>query len=159
MTKLLITQVAGGLKNVKSQSENLEQPSQDGPIPSGRITLHGELIIPPKARGMVLFAHGSGSSRHSPRNQLVARMLRQAGLGTLLFDLLTLEEEELDMKTRHLRFDIDFLASRLIDATNWVHSRPETQRLRIGYFGCSTGAAAALSAAPRLAYKISAAVL
>src|SRR6266581_1984335 len=100
----MITRVADGLKAVKSNSENIEQHSREGPIPSGKITLHGELIIPPKARGIVLFAHGSGSSRHSPRNQQVARMLRQAGLGTLLFDLLTSEEEELDMRTRHLRF-------------------------------------------------------
>src|SRR5437867_12212366 len=112
---------------MKTAPENdREQKSHEGTIPSGRLTLQGELVIPTGAKGIVLFAHGSGSSRHSPRNQQVARMLRQAGLGTLLFDLLTAEEEEQDMKSRHLRFDIKLLASRLVDATNWLTGKPQT---------------------------------
>ncbi|AKB31197.1 hypothetical protein MSSIH_0507 [Methanosarcina siciliae HI350] len=91
--------------------------------------------------------HGSGSSRHSPRNQYVAKELQRGGLGTLLFDLLTVEEERVDMLTRHLRFDIDLLSKRLIDTTNWLLHNPDTEELNIGYFGSSTGAAAALIAA------------
>ena len=124
-----------------------EERRHDGLIPAGPITLHGELIVPEGARGIVIFAHGSGSSRHSPRNQQVARVLRQAGLATLLFDLLSAAEEEADMRSRHLRFDIQLLAGRLVDATNWVMAHAETQGLRIGYFGASTGAAAAVAAA------------
>src|SRR5438874_8739222 len=105
--------------------EGREQNLPVGTIPSGRVTLPGELIIPTGAKGIVLFAHGSGSSRHSPRNQQVARTLRQAGLGTLLFDLLTAEEEEADMRSRHLRFDIELLAGRLADATAWMTGRSE----------------------------------
>ena len=135
-----------------------EVKPQDGSIPSGTLKLQGELIVPSGARGLVLFAHGSGSSRHSPRNQQVARTLRTAGLGTLLFDLLTAEEEELDMKTRHLRFDIKLLAERLMDATAWVAREPQTQNLRLGYFGSSTGAAAALVAAAQLGHKVHAVV-
>src|SRR5437867_9069784 len=121
---------------MKTAPENdREQKSHEGTIPSGRLTLQGELLVPTGAKGIVLFAHGSGSSRHSPRNQQVARSLRQAGLGTLLFDLLTAEEEEADMRTRHLRFDIELLAGRLVDATNWITGRTETQHLRIGYLG------------------------
>jgi putative phosphoribosyl transferase len=107
---------------------------------------------------MVLFAHGSGSSRHSPRNQQVARTLRQAGLGTLLFDLLTAEEEASDMRTRHLRFNIELLAERLVDATKWILERYVTRPLRLGYFGSSTGAAAALVAAARLGAEVGAVV-
>jgi len=98
---------------------------------------------------MVLFAHGSGSSRHSPRNQYVAEFLQDADLGTLLMDLLTAEEEEIDIKTAHLRFDIDLLAERLVDATEWLTQDPETHALPVGYFGASTGAGAALVAAAR----------
>src|SRR6266571_7336006 len=112
--------------------------ASDVQIRSGAAMLQGELSIPTGAKGIVLFAHGSGSSRHSPRNQQVARTLRQAGLGTLLFDLLTAGEEELDMRSRHLRFDIGLLAGRLVDATTWIASRPEMRSLRIGYFGSST---------------------
>ncbi len=119
-------------------------------IPSGRVKLEGELKIPKGATGIVLFAHGSGSSRHSPRNQYVARVIREAGVGTLLFDLLTKEEEAIDAYTGELRFNIDFLSHRLVDATNWVTSQAATQHLRIGYFGASTGAAAALIAAVEL---------
>lgn len=107
-------------------------------------SLFGELTVPEKAKGIVLFAHGSGSSRHSPRNQFVAKELQKRGLATLLFDLLTLEEEAIDEQTRELRFQIPFLAKRLIAATDWTlkhHSLP------LGYFGASTGAAAALQAA------------
>jgi putative phosphoribosyl transferase len=95
----------------------------------------------------VLFAHGSGSGRHSPRNRYVAEELQQAGLGTLLIDLLTPEEEEIDLRTRHLRFDIRMLAERLVGGTDWLAQNPDTQSLRVGYFGASTGAGAALVAA------------
>src|SRR5712691_5878531 len=121
-------------ERMKTNLEKETQQRQEAQIPSGRLTLQGELIIPSGAKGIVLFAHGSGSSRHSPRNQQVARTLRQAGLGTLLFDLLTAEEEEADMRSRHLRFDIELLGGRLADATGWITGRSETQHLRIGYF-------------------------
>jgi putative phosphoribosyl transferase len=116
-------------------------------IPAGAATLKGNLGIPKDARGVVLFAHGSGSGRHSPRNRYVAEVLREAGLATLLVDLLTPEEEEVDLRTRHLRFDIGLLADRLAVATDWVIENPGTQNLRVGYFGASTGAGAALVAA------------
>jgi len=116
-------------------------------IPLKDATLSGELILPPDAAGLVVFAHGSGSSRHSPRNQSVAQTLRRANLGTLLFDLLTGEEERAEMETRHLRFNIPFLAARLAGATRWVLERTAGRRLSVGYFGSSTGAAAALVAA------------
>jgi dienelactone hydrolase len=127
-------------------------------IPSGRIQLEGELKLPKGAAGIVLFAHGSGSSRHSPRNQYVARVIREAGVGTLLFDLLTKEEETIDAYTHQLRFNIDLLGERLVDATNWITSQPATQHLRIGYFGASTGAAAALLAAVELSNIVAAVV-
>ncbi|NPV09722.1 MAG: alpha/beta hydrolase [Anaerolineae bacterium] len=113
------------------------------------VILEGELEVPEGAEGVVLFAHGSGSGRHSPRNQHVARELRAGGLATLLMDLLTREEEAVDMRTHHLRFDIELLAGRLVDATDWLRDNPETAGLNIGYFGASTGAAAALVAATR----------
>jgi dienelactone hydrolase len=109
--------------------------------------LTGDLTVPPDAKGIVLFAHGSGSSRLSPRNRYVAGALQTAGLATLLIDLLTPEEERLDRITAHLRFDIGLLAERLLDTTDWLHSASETRPLRIGYFGASTGAGAALVAA------------
>jgi putative phosphoribosyl transferase len=115
------------------------------PVESGR--LEGELAIPDPACGLVIFAHGSGSSRKSPRNQFVAGMLREAGLATLLMDLLTPEEEELDFDRGHLRFDIPFLAGRLWAATLWARRHPRARSLALGYFGASTGAAAALVAA------------
>ncbi len=127
-------------------------------IPVDSINLEGNLNIPEGARGIVIFVHGSGSSRHSPRNQYVADELRRAGLGTLLFDLLTIEEERIDMMTRHLRFDIELLSKRLIDVTGWVLNRPETRDLNIGYFGASTGAAAALIAAKEYATAVKAVV-
>src|SRR6266567_979495 len=116
-------------------------------IQAGPAALSGNLSIPEKATALVLFVHGSGSSRHSPRNQFVARTLNNAGLGTLLFDLLTPEEEAIDARTAELRFDIKLLAERLVHATNWAKQQQETRSLRIGYFGSSTGGGAALVAA------------
>ncbi|MGH9766449.1 MAG: dienelactone hydrolase family protein [Blastocatellia bacterium] len=127
-------------------------------IPAGDAVLDGDLMIPSGASGIVLFAHGSGSSRHSPRNMNVARIIREAGIGTLLFDLLTREEESVDVFTRHLRFDIELLTERLVEATRWVGSQGVTRDLRFGYFGSSTGAAAALMAATRLEEEIGAVV-
>ncbi len=112
-------------------------------IPADAVALEGELILPSGAQGVVAFAHGSGSSRHSPRNTFVAGVLQSAGLGTLLFDLLT-RAEDTDYETR---FDIALLTRRLIAATHWLQQQPQTKTLAIGYFGASTGAAAALQAA------------
>lgn len=109
--------------------------------------LEGDLVIPEKATAVIAFAHGSGSSRHSPRNQYVARVLQQGGLATLLFDLLTADEERVDNVTAHLRFDIPLLARRLSEATAWLKKDKDTRDLLVGYFGASTGAAAALVAA------------
>jgi dienelactone hydrolase len=125
-------------------------------IPAREVTLSGELNIPRNAAGVVLFAHGSGSSRHSPRNRHVAQTIRNAGVGTLLFDLLTRDEEAIDAYTRHLRFDIDLLADRLINATYWL--KGEFDHVRAGYFGASTGAAAALVAAAQLGEIVGAVV-
>lgn len=111
------------------------------------IALEGNLSLPAQAVGLVLFAHGSGSSRFSPRNRFVAQTLQEGGLATLLFDLLTAEEEAIDRRTRHLRFDIELLAERLVGATDWAQHQPEANDLSLGYFGSSTGAAAALIAA------------
>jgi putative phosphoribosyl transferase len=116
-------------------------------IRAGSVVLEGNLAIPTGARGVVLFAHGSGSSRFSPRNRAVAARLNDSGMATLLVDLLTAEEEKIDGVTAHLRFDIGLLAERLVDATDWLLEAPETCALPIGYFGSSTGAAAALIAA------------
>jgi pimeloyl-ACP methyl ester carboxylesterase len=115
-------------------------------IPIGSIYLDGNLEIPEGAKGIVVFVHGSGSSRHSPRNRYVAEELQKRGLGTLLFDLLTAEEERIDMITREFRFNIDLLAKRLSDVTAWLLKTEEIKELNIGYFGASTGAAAALIA-------------
>jgi putative phosphoribosyl transferase len=109
--------------------------------------LEGSLALPDGARGLVLFAHGSGSSRHSPRNRYVAEILQAAGLGTLLMDLLTREEDEVDRFTRQFRFDIGLLGDRLTDAIDWLEAQPETCELPIGLYGASTGSAAALRAA------------
>jgi putative phosphoribosyl transferase len=114
---------------------------------AGPVILEGSLGIPNSAGGVVLFAHGSGSGRHSPRNRYVARVLREANLATLLIDLLTEDEEEVDLRTTRLRFDIGLLARRLVGATDWLVQNPDTEQLRIGYFGASTGAGAALVAA------------
>jgi putative phosphoribosyl transferase len=115
----------------------------------GAVSLEGSLWVPDGARGIVLFAHGSGSSRFSPRNRHVASILERSGLGTLLIDLLTQDEEEEERRTRHLRFDIELLAGRLDTATRWLTHDIATRHLRVGYFGASTGAAAALVAAAR----------
>ena len=116
-------------------------------VPAGTAALRGNLTLPEEARAVVLFAHGSGSSRHSPRNRYVARVLNEAKLATLLIDLLTEDEEVIDMLSARLRFDIELLAERLVDVTDWLAQFPDTRHLRIGYFGASTGAAAALVAA------------
>ena len=116
-------------------------------VQAGSVTLEGDLSVPEGARGIVVFAHGSGSSRLSPRNRRVAAMLRQAGLATLLFDLLTPTEEAVDSVTRELRFDIRLLADRVEAATAWLKEQPGVGDLKLGYFGASTGAAAALVAA------------
>jgi dienelactone hydrolase len=113
-------------------------------VPAGQVTLEGDLCLPGGAHGIVLFAHGSGSSRRSPRNRQVARALNRAGLATLLMDLLTAEEEAVDVRTAQLRFDIGLLAERLVDAADWLPGEPTTRSLRLGCFGASTGAAAAL---------------
>lgn len=135
-------------------AENLEEVR----ISAGSVILRGELQVPNEVTGIVLFAHGSGSSRNSPRNQFVARVIREAGVGTLLFDLLTAEEESIDAYTAHLRFDIAFLARRLVAATNWLASDGKTRRPGVGYFGASTGGGAALVAAAELGGHISAVV-
>lgn len=116
-------------------------------VQAGPVTLEGNLNVPENAQGVVLFAHGSGSSRHSPRNRYVAQVLQEAGLATLLIDLLTPDEEQVDMRTGHLRFDIGLLAERLVGATDWLQGHPNTRHLGVGYFGASTGAGAALVAA------------
>jgi pimeloyl-ACP methyl ester carboxylesterase len=127
-------------------------------IPIGSVMLTGDLLIPRDAMGLVLFAHGSGSSRNSPRNQAVAHILRRAGIGTLLFDLLTPGEEDEEAHTARLRFNIRFLAERLAEATRWVMSHKQAQHLPIGYFGASTGGAAALVAAAELGTDVKAIV-
>jgi dienelactone hydrolase len=138
------------------------QPAQawEGEVEIGgeHVQLQGSLEIPAHASGLVLFAHGSGSSRHSSRNRYVARKLQEAGLATLLFDLLTRDEERIDALTGHLRFDIGFLASRLRMATHWTIQSDRTAAFRIGYFGASTGAAAALIAATDVDAEIGAVV-
>lgn len=116
-------------------------------VQAGDITLSGNLVIPAGAQGIVLFAHGSGSSRHSPRNRHVAKVLNDTGLATLLFDLLTAQEDSIDQQSYHLRFDIGLLASRLKGATDWISQNSATHMFNIGYFGASTGSAAALIAA------------
>ena len=127
-------------------------------IPSQGARLCGDLVLPPEFSGLVLFAHGSGSGRHSARNRQVACSLQQAGIATLLFDLLTVEEEQVDQRTREHRFDIALLTRRMQDATAWATAEPELARTPIGYFGASTGSAAALIAAARLGDRIGAVV-
>ena len=116
-------------------------------IPVGTVSVDGDLTVPDAVAGVVLFAHGSGSSRHSPRNRYVAEVLQQAQLATLLLDLLTPTEEVIDERTGQLRFDIDLLGERLVLAADWLREREDTRALPIGCFGASTGAAAALIAA------------
>jgi dienelactone hydrolase len=141
-----------------SQDAKPARRSVEASITAGKAQLEGELTIPTDLRGVVLFAHGSGSSRHSPRNQRVAGVLQQAGIATLLLDLLTREEESVDLETAELRFNIDFLAARLRHATDWVLNQPELENLKLGYFGASTGAAAALVAAAKAPGRVAAIV-
>ncbi len=139
-----VTRVAGAARRVS--------------IPTGSVTLEGDWQVPRGAFGLVLFAHGSGSSRLSPRNQFVASALRAAGAGTLLFDLLTREEEAIDAATGALKFDPAFLGRRLREATRWALRQPEAAGLAMGYFGSSTGAAAALVASTETGHPIAAIV-
>src|SRR6185295_18090179 len=127
-------------------------------IPAGSVHLDGEIHVPSGAEGLVLFAHGSGSSRHSPRNVFVAGQLRKAGLGTVLFDLLTTEEERADAARGHLRFNIGLLTQRLVCAAHWIAEEDEARHQRLGFFGSSTGGGAALVAAADLGKTISAVV-
>ena len=118
-------------------------------IPINEISLEGNLVIPENVKGIVVFVHGSGSSRFSPRNRFVAEKLQANGLATLLMDLLTQEEEKIDIRTREFRFDIRLLSERLIEATRWLLRNENTKELNIGYFGSSTGAGASLIAAAK----------
>lgn len=127
-------------------------------IPSGDVWLYGDLTVPPNALGVVLFVHGSGSGRHSARNRQVAQKLQLAGMATLLFDLLTAQEDQIDFVTREHRFDIALLTRRIQDATAWVVAQPELMPLPLGLFGASTGSAAAIITAARLGKRISAVV-
>jgi dienelactone hydrolase len=127
-------------------------------IPAGNATIEGNLVMPLYAKGIVLFAHGSGSSRFSPRNQYVAKTLNKAGIATLLIDLLTKEEDEIDEQTGEFRFDVGLLSQRLIVATEWLKKNSSTKNLSLGYFGASTGAAAALIAAAKLPNDVKAVV-
>jgi putative phosphoribosyl transferase len=127
-------------------------------VQAGGMVLPGTLAVPPEAPGIVAFAHGSGSSRHSPRNRYVAGVIRDAGLGTLLFDLLSREEEALDLRTRHLRFDIGLLAARLVGATDWLGEQEAARGLPVGLFGSSTGGGAALVAAAERPQRVRAVV-
>jgi dienelactone hydrolase len=132
--------------------------ARDIRISVGNAYLEGELNVPANTAGVVIFAHGSGSSRHSPRNQFVARVIREGGCGTLLFDLLTGEEEIEDNVTRRLRFDISLLAQRLVRATDWLVNRSDMRNRSVGYFGSSTGGGAALVAAAAVGKRIGAIV-
>jgi dienelactone hydrolase len=126
---------------------NAARSQQVVEIPVGSVALHADMMVPSSPQGLVIFAHGSGSSRFSPRNQQVAKSLQQRGFGTMLLDLLTPEEESVDQYTRQYRFDIRRLAARIEGATEWVRLAPEVSDVKVGYFGASTGAAAALVAA------------
>ena len=127
-------------------------------IPIGSVVVEGNLTVPSGAKGVVLFAHGSGSSRFSPRNQYVAKQFNKARIGTLLFDLLTNEEDQEDIETAEYRFNINLLAERLIGATEWLNKDLDTKNIVFGYFGASTGAAAALIAAAKLPNDVAAVV-
>lgn len=127
-------------------------------IPAEEVSLEGEVDVPADALGVVAFAHGSGSSRHSPRNRQVASLLQKAGIATLLFDLLDAREEAEDIRTGRLRFDIELLGRRLIAAVDWLAGEPSTAGLPVGCFGASTGAAAALVAAARRPERVAAVV-
>jgi putative phosphoribosyl transferase len=132
--------------------------SREVRIPAGAARLYGDLCVPAQPIGLVLFAHGSGSGRHSARNRQVAAHLQRGGIATLLFDLLTPEEEQVDIHTRQHRFDIPLLTGRMQEATVWAQAQGELRELPIGYFGASTGSAAALIAAARLGTRIKALV-
>lgn len=132
--------------------------NRDVQILSTGVRLEGIVSIPEEANGIVLFVHGSGSSRYSPRNQYVAQTLQEGGLATLLFDLLTPQEEQADLRTQHLRFDINLLAGRTAGVMEWLDLQPYARELRIGLFGSSTGAAAALIAAAELPERVDAVV-
>ena len=136
----------------------LDSTEREVRIPCGEAWLYGDLSLPPRFSGVVLFAHGSGSGRHSARNRQVAQRLQQAGIATLLFDLLTAQEEQVDLHTREHRFDIPLLTRRMHDATHWIWAQPELRGAPVGYFGASTGSAAALIAAARLGERIAAVV-
>jgi len=140
------------------QSQQLDGIKREVSIDLEGATLEGTLVLPKGADGLVLFAHGSGSSRHSPRNRYVAQVLQAHGIATLLFDLLTRREESIDEYSGELRFDIPFLAKRLSGATKWILNSPDTKDLKVGYFGASTGAGAALVAAAELPDVVSAVV-
>ena len=127
-------------------------------IPVDQIELAADICVPERARGLVVFAHGSGSSRHSPRNRHVAEFLQRSRIGTVLTDLLTPGEEAIDVRTAHLRFDIALLGGRLVGLSDWIARQPELQNLALGYFGASTGAAAALVAAAERPHLIQAVV-
>lgn len=134
------------------------QPKVSLQIPADEAQLEGDLALPRGCRMVVVFAHGSGSSRFSPRNRYVAEVLNRGGLGTLLFDLLTEHEEAIDMRTAELRFDIPFLARRLVAVSDWLHQQPATRDLAIGYFGASTGGGAALVGAAERPDRVAAVV-
>lgn len=139
----------------KSKPDEMESTVR---IPIDRVTLEGNLGLPASVSGVVLFAHGSGSGRNSPRNRYVAERLRAAGLGTLLIDLLTEDEEQIDGRTAHLRFDIGLLADRLVGAIDWLQRDPRTDKLPVGLFGASTGGGAALVAAAKRPERVGAVV-
>ncbi|HJX23993.1 MAG TPA: dienelactone hydrolase family protein [Candidatus Bathyarchaeia archaeon] len=136
----------------------MQKVEEEVAVPAGKATIEGNLVIPAGAKGIALFAHGSGSGRFSPRNRYVAKVLNKAGIGTLLVDLLTKEEEEIDVATAEFRFNIGLLTQRLIGATEWLKRNPATKNLALGYFGASTGAAAALVAATKFPKDIKAVV-
>jgi putative phosphoribosyl transferase len=131
---------------------------QEVRIPIGRAWLYGDLGLPSPSRGLVLFAHGSGSGRHSARNRAVARHLQERGIATLLFDLLTVEEEQVDLRTREHRFDIALLTRRMEAAAEWTRTQDALRELPLGFFGASTGSAAALIAAAQLGRRVAAVV-
>src|SRR5688572_19989852 len=142
-----------------AESTSIHEPLEKAvKIPAGDVELDGDLSVPRDAFGVVVFAHGSGSSRHSSRNRYVARVLQEAGMATLLMDLLTRREEEVDAYTGHLRFDIGLLADRLVWATKFVVNHPSTLNLPVGYFGASTGGGAALVAAAHARHQVAAVV-
>jgi putative phosphoribosyl transferase len=148
----------GSLNMIPGRQSQSDGVKREVSIDLEEARLEGTLVLPKGADGLVLFAHGSGSSRHSPRNRYVAQVLQAHGIATLLFDLLTRREESIDQYSGELRFDIPFLAKRLIGATKWMRNSPDTKDLKVGYFGASTGAGAALVAAAELPDVVSAVV-